>query len=106
MSDTEEPDFDPADIDDEPEVEEVRVIQPKTPTIDDESPPAVSYQDWSKEGTQVVSGPIGPVKNYPGTRFRSRREARKFWTAKAGRIIEDMSISGRWIFRVKKAVAA
>lgn len=47
---------------------------PGVPTIDDydnEGPPLVQYRDWKPEDTKVVSGPIGPVKQYPGRRFRS-----------------------------------
>lgn len=103
MSD-QEPDLHPVELETpEDETDATRAPLSPLPSIDDEEPPrGVDYRDWSPETTKVVSGPIGPLKQYPGQRFRSRHEARRFWIQKAGRIIEDLSIAGRWIFRVRK----
>lgn len=96
--------FDLSDvISSEEATDEVRAPLPQLPTVDDDSPPQqVDYRDWDPTTTKVVSGPIGPAKKYPGTRYASRAEAKRVWTQRAGRIIEDLSIPGRWIFRVRK----
>lgn len=102
--------LDPAQLQDAEEEEEmemvvdlVRTPLAQLPSIDDEAPPLqVDYRDWSAAATKVVSGPIGPVKQYPGRRFISERLARAYWAARAGRIIEDLSISGRYIYRVRR----
>lgn len=87
----------------DPEPGAFRGYREPIPTVDDEEPPeVVDYRDWSPETTRVVSGPLGPVTKFPGQRFRSRVEARRYWTERAGRIIEDLSIRGRWIFRIKR----
>ncbi len=74
------------------------------PTVDydDVEECYVPYLHYVPAETKVVSGPIGPVKNFPGTRWASKALARRYWEQRAGRIIEDLSIAGRWIFRVKR----
>lgn len=103
MSDPDEL-FDFSDIPEEDEQEEpTNPWREPVASVDDEEPPAfVEYRDYLPEHTKVVSGPVGPAKQYPGQRFASRAAARKYWETRAGRIIEDLSIPGRWIFRVKK----
>lgn len=69
--------------------------------FEDEEPPPAEYLDYDPATTRVISGPLGD-KDYPGRRFQTRSQARRYWTTKAGKIIEDLSVPGRWIFRVKK----
>jgi hypothetical protein len=97
-------DLDPAELFavEEEETELVRTPVPRPPCIDDEEPGPVVYKDWSPETTKVVSGPIGPSKQYPGQRFMSRAAALGYWQRRAGRIIEDLSIPGRYIYRVRR----
>lgn len=103
MSDEEDGVVDPAEFQDPEEVEDQRSPPPGLPTIDhEEPPPRVDYRDWSPETTKVVSGPLGPVKQYPGRRFMSWRAARAYWLERAGRIIEDLSVHGRYIYRVRR----
>lgn len=93
----------PRRIDGDDEEQGPQVAGPRLPTIDDEEPPAeVDYRDWRPEDTKVVSGPLGPAKNYPGRRFRNKAEARRYWLERAGRIHEDNSIQGRYAFRVRR----
>jgi hypothetical protein len=75
---------------------------PQVPTIDMDEPGEVEYVHYRPEDTKVVSGPMGPVKQFPGRRFMSKRGAMAYWTERAGRIIQDLSVSGRWIFRVRR----
>lgn len=77
----------------------------RVPTLDDsdtERPPEVDYRDWSPETSKVVSGPAGPAAQFPGRRFRNKREAKAHWLARAGRILEDLSMGQRYMFRVRK----
>lgn len=81
----------------------VKALMPQTPTVDmDEPPDEVAYLHYKPEETKVVSGPVGPVKKYPGTAWASRALAMAHWKQRAGRIIEDLSVPGRWIFRVRR----
>jgi hypothetical protein len=75
---------------------------PRIPTVDQDDPGDVPYPDYVPSRTKVVSGPVGPAKKYPGTAFPSKRAAMAYWNQRAGRIIEDLSVPGRWIFRVRR----
>ncbi len=59
----------------------------------------ISYQNWTKENTRVVSGPIGNHK-FSGRSFPDRPKARAHWKAKA-EIVEEYLITGRWAFRIR-----
>lgn len=74
------------------------------PTLDmeDAGEAQVPYLHYVPEETKVVSGPIGPAKKFPGTMFVSKAAARSYWLGRAGRVLEDLSVPGRWIFRVRK----
>jgi hypothetical protein len=74
---------------------------PGIPTVDMDEPVEVPYLDYDPEKTKVVSGPLAGAQ-FPGRRFNNKREARKFWHDRAGKIIEDLSVKGRWIFRVRR----
>lgn len=67
--------------------EDVRV----TPLSDRER-----YPDWTPATSRVVSGEYGP-----GNRFRTRTEARQYWSERT-RIIEEYRVPGKWIFRIRR----
>jgi hypothetical protein len=101
-----EPPVGPGDLLSEEEAfDDSRTSLPGVPTIDrieDDNPGPVEYVHWDPATTKVVSGPVGPAKNYPGRRFPSKGAALRYWKDRAGRIIQDLSIAGRWIFRVRR----
>lgn len=103
MSNYEAPeDIEPAELlSAEEETDEARAPRPGVPSIDDEKPGKVDYLDYDAAKTKVVSGPLG-AKQFPGRRFASRRDARRYWLQRAGKIIEEHSVNGRYVFRVRK----
>lgn len=74
---------------------------PGIPTVDMEEPGEVPYLHYDPAKTKVVSGPLAGAQ-FPGRRFTTQREAKKYWHDRAGKIIEDLSVKGRWIFRVRR----
>lgn len=73
----------------------------------------VLYPNWDETNTRVVSGPYGgpdrhedggvvePVKKpFPGKWFATYQEAKAYWTRRAGRIVGEHLIRGRYIFRI------
>lgn len=75
------------------------------PCIDDDvdgdidAAPA-SYPAWLPGETFVVSGPVGPRGEGPGTRFGTRKEARAHCREKYGAVLEWFDVARRWAFRV------
>jgi hypothetical protein len=63
--------------------------------------PPLDYVDWDNTGTRVVSGPYGTAA-FPGRRFPSRSAARAYWTQRAGKILQEWRVPGRYIFRVRR----
>ncbi len=63
----------------------------------------IEYRDWSPENTKVVSGPTGQNRtNRPGRHFWFKAHARAYWLERAGRIIEEYTLPGRYAFRVRR----
>jgi len=73
------------------------------PTIDSDEPVS-DYQDWKREDTRVVSGPLGPTYNYPGKMFHTREAAKRWAKENFGTIYEENYCPGRYFFRVKRQV--
>jgi hypothetical protein len=62
---------------------------------------AEAYPDWHPDTSRAVSGPIGKA-TFPGRRFQSRKEARAYWLERAGRIVVEHKVRGRYIFRIPR----
>lgn len=72
------------------------------PTVDSHEPGlAVSYPDWSKEDTKVVTYAIGNTF-YKGTFAETRDAALAHATLVYGKVYEANYVQGRAFFRVPK----
>jgi hypothetical protein len=73
------------------------------PTVDHENAAKVpvTYQDWRKEDTKVVTYAIGNTV-YKGIQVESREEAQRHCETVHGRILEANYVQGRAFFRVVK----
>jgi hypothetical protein len=73
------------------------------PTVDDDldadphAAPRV-YPAWTSDETLVRSGPVGDGKR-AGRRFANRLEAREYWEARGGPVLEEYRIFKGWAFR-------
>lgn len=89
---------DPESINDVP----VTVISEQVvPTLELESPAKVpvTYQDWRKEDTKVITYTIGN-SFYKGIQVESREEAQRHCEMMHGRILEANYVQGRAFYRV------
>jgi hypothetical protein len=96
----------PKDIPDPESINDVPVTvisEQVVPTINHENAAKVpvTYQDWRKEDTKVITYAIGNAV-YKGIQVESREEAVKHCELHRGRILEANYVQGRAFFRVLK----
>lgn len=61
------------------------------------------YITWSPTKTHVVSGPLGPAVNYPGTRYENWRLAETGVREKHN-VVAFWTLGQRWFARVRSRV--
>lgn len=98
-----------------PEVLEAAAVNSDCPELPEEltewepeapADPEDKYPDWTAETTRVISGPIGLVAGYPGTRVANWHEGAahaKAWCAERKlRLYKYWTVPGRWFARVER----